>query len=93
MTTAAPVVERLDDYPLSGVDLSNLVTYPPKLRPVPVKPLFFDVAWNYIDYPGRGKAAVEDGTVAANGAAQQSEEEKIEEKKPAKRGWFGFGRS
>ncbi|KAI1327174.1 hypothetical protein F5Y16DRAFT_410518 [Xylariaceae sp. FL0255] len=37
--------------------LQNLVEYPPKIHPIPVKPLFFDVAWNYIDYPGRTPAA------------------------------------
>ena len=89
----SPLVERLhlnqyDD----DVDLSNLVNYPPTLQPVPVKPLFFDLAWNYIDYPGRKSVP----TVAANGtaaAAPPEVEEKNEEQKPAKRGWFGFGRS
>lgn len=45
-----PLVERLHQYG-AGVDLSNLVPYPPQMQPVPVKPLFLDVAWNYIDYP------------------------------------------
>ncbi|OQD75009.1 hypothetical protein PENDEC_c008G00435 [Penicillium decumbens] len=49
-TQQRPVVERLQQYQ-AGVDLSNLVPYPPQLQPVPVKPLFLDVAWNYIDYP------------------------------------------
>ncbi|KAF2194291.1 hypothetical protein K469DRAFT_709803 [Zopfia rhizophila CBS 207.26] len=88
MTNAAPVVERLDEYPASGfVDLTNLVTWPPKLKPVPVKPLFFDVAWNYIDYPGRGKRSEEQQP-----EKMLVEEKKAEESKPAKKGWFGFGR-
>jgi signal recognition particle subunit SRP68 len=87
LTNAAPVVERLNEYPTSGsVDLKNLVTWPPKLKPVPVKPLFLDVAWNYIEYPGR----------AAQTHAPEPEkmqvDEKAEEAKPAKKGWFGFGR-
>lgn len=55
-----------------------------------MKPLFFDVAWNYIEYPGSvigEKAAVarRQSVVSAvdgrqDGAAQQ------------KKGWFGFGR-
>jgi signal recognition particle subunit SRP68 len=87
LSNAAPVVERLNEYPASGtVDLRNLVTWPPKLKPVPVKPLFLDVAWNYVDYPGR----------AAQTALPETEktqvEEKVEEVKPAKKGWFSFGR-
>ncbi|OBT55794.1 hypothetical protein VE04_03968 [Pseudogymnoascus sp. 24MN13] len=83
-----PLVETLEHYPTSGeVDLSNLVSYPTKLEAVPVKPLFFDVAWNYIEYPGRSPQAT-----------AQVDEEKIpssrgEEKQEAKKGWFGFGRS
>jgi signal recognition particle subunit SRP68 len=87
LTSAVPVVERLNEYPTSGsVDLRNLVTWPPKLKPVPVKPLFLDVAWNYIEYPGR---------VAQTHAPEPEKmqvDEKAEEAKPAKKGWFGFGR-
>jgi signal recognition particle subunit SRP68 len=87
LTNAAPVVERLHEYPASGtVDLNNLVTWPPKLKPVPVKPLFFDVAFNYIDYPGRTKHA------DAAPEKMQVDEKRAEETKPAKKGWFGFGR-
>jgi signal recognition particle subunit SRP68 len=87
LTSAVPIVERLNEYPTSGsVDLKNLVTWPPKLKPVPVKPLFLDVAWNYIEYPGR---------VAQTHAPEPEKmqvDEKAEEAKPAKKGWFGFGR-
>lgn len=87
---APPLIERLDEYPAlgsGGVDLTNLVTYPPRVEAVPVKPLFLDVAWNYIDYPGRTKTdgdrinGVGDGGVG-----------KGEEKKEIRKGWFGFGR-
>jgi signal recognition particle subunit SRP68 len=78
---SVPIIDRLNTYSVQNVELSNLVTYPPKLQPVPVKPLFFDLAWNYIDYPGR---------VAAPAVAKS--EGVSEEKKPAKKGWFGFGR-
>jgi signal recognition particle subunit SRP68 len=84
---SVPVIERLDEYSAGGVDLSNLVTYPPKLQPVPVKPLFFDLAWNYIDYPGRLPPSGADENRSDNSQITE------EGKKPAKRGWFGFGRS
>jgi signal recognition particle subunit SRP68 len=88
LTSAAPAIERLDEYPAGGVDLSNLVAYPPKLQPVPVKPLFFDVAWNYIAYPGTSSAAAlkSDAGVTSKASAE-------EDKKPAKKGWFPFVRS
>ena len=85
------MIHDLNAYPTLGthVDLKNLVTYPPKLEPVPMKPLFLDVAWNYIEYPGRegvvGKKVVE--KLAVNGV---KEDDKQPEKK--NKGWFGFGR-
>ena len=79
-----PIVERLDEYD-DDLDLKNLVSYPPKLQPIPVKPLFFDLAWNYIEYPGRAPAAV-------NGDAVDGVKNAAEEKKETKKGWFGFGR-
>ncbi|KAF1823570.1 uncharacterized protein K489DRAFT_317544 [Dissoconium aciculare CBS 342.82] len=85
----APLSARLDQYPAPGVqvDLNNLVAYPPKLEPVPVKPIFLDVAFNYIEYPGRAAAQVVK-------AARPSEDSASEESaQPApKKGWFGFGR-
>ena len=84
---ALPMIERLDEYPANGADLTNLVTYPPKLQPVPVKPLFFDIAWNYLEYPGRAKS----GKVAVNGA-MDGVASQPQPKKDVKKGWFGFGR-
>jgi signal recognition particle subunit SRP68 len=80
----APIIERLDEYD-DDLDLTKLVTYPPKLQPIPVKPLFFDLAWNYIEYPGRTPEAVNSDTV--DGAAPKKAAEK-----ETKKGWFGFGR-
>jgi len=80
----APLIERMDDYPAGGADLSNLVDYPPKLRPVPVKPIFLDLAWNYIQYPGAVKQLQAAATPSDSSEAQKA---------PAKKGWFGFGRS
>jgi signal recognition particle subunit SRP68 len=82
----SPIVERLDEYD-DDLDLKNMVTYPPKLQPIPVKPLFFDLAWNYIEYPGRPHAAINGDVVDGAGSNNASDE-----KKDAKKGWFGFGR-
>lgn len=80
-----PLIEKLGQYPSEGVDLDNIVTYPPKLEPVPVKPLFLDVAWNYVQYPTTGdKVSVSQTKPGAKTEAEQQ---------PAKKGWFGFGRS
>ncbi|ESZ98675.1 hypothetical protein SBOR_0913 [Sclerotinia borealis F-4128] len=86
-----PLVERLHEFPADGiVDLRNIVTYPPKMDVVPVKPLFFDAAWNYIDYPGR---------TVKNVVEKIDVEEEIEDihseplhQQQQKKGWFGFGR-
>lgn len=72
------------------MDLSRLVQYPPKIEVVPVKPLFFDVAWNYIEYPGR--------RTQAPPTVQQVRQQDVEQERPsssssAKKSWFGFGRS
>lgn len=88
-TNAAPVVERLNEYPSSGsVDLKNLVTWPPKLKPVPVKPLFLDVAWNYVEYPGRAPKAQEPEPEPEKPTTEKKQPERPQPKK----GWFSFGR-
>ncbi|KAK4934873.1 signal recognition particle subunit srp68 [Elasticomyces elasticus] len=89
-TIQVPLIERLNrnEY-IENVDLTNLVNYPPKLRPVPVKPLFFDLAWNYIVYPSQKK----DGDASVNGKAEEEQKQKQDEpQKQTKKGWFGFGR-
>ncbi|KAF7550287.1 hypothetical protein G7Z17_g5820 [Cylindrodendrum hubeiense] len=83
------LVETLLDYPINGVDLTKIVEYPPKMALIPMKPIFLDVAWNYIDYPG--KAVVERQPAAAKEESTSSDAPAPQE--PAKRGWFGFGRS
>ncbi|UNI21750.1 signal recognition particle subunit srp68 [Purpureocillium takamizusanense] len=81
-----PLLERLQEYPPNGVDLSNIVEFPPKLALIPMKPIFLDVAWNYIDYPGKTSAATATPAAAPGPAKEQPAPQ-------AKRGWFGFGRS
>lgn len=91
LKTGQPLIEKLNEYPSQGVDLENLVTYPPKLEPIPVKPLFFDAAWNYIEYPGREveeKVKVENG-IKGKGAVDSGEKGTEQQQK---KGWFGFGR-
>lgn len=79
-----PLVERLDEYPPNDVDLTKLVTYPPKIEPIHVKPLFLDVAFNYIEYPGRTQKVHEKAVNGVVEGAKGGEEKK--------KGWFGFGR-
>ena len=83
----APLVERLKEYPRRKVDLTNLVTYPPRVEAIPVKPLFLDVAFSYIGYPGQTRSSAEKAVNGlSDGQASRAE------KKEAKKGWFGFGR-
>ncbi|KAM5438566.1 signal recognition particle subunit srp68 [Microsporum ferrugineum] len=85
--TLPPVLHRMNEYHLEGVNLGNLVAYPPRLEPIPVKPLFLDLAWNYIKYPmeKKGVLSTAPDTVAA-------EPTPAAEPKKEKKGWFGFGR-
>ena len=75
-----PLMGRLAEYPAGGVDLDNLVVFPPRVELVPVKPLFLDVAWSYMGYPSKERQP--------SGPAAAAETDA----KPQKKGWFGFGR-
>ncbi|KAK2612577.1 signal recognition particle subunit srp68 [Conoideocrella luteorostrata] len=82
----ARLVDSLHTYP-RRVNLRNLVQFPPKMELIPVKPIFLDVAWNYIDYPTREpQASTASATTAAAAGKKAGEEPK------KKGGWFGFGR-
>lgn len=90
---APPLLERLhlnqyDD----NVDLKNIVNYPPKLQPIPMKPLFFDLAWDYIQYPGQAQRVEEKVQNTVTAAASTPAKKDQTEEAPKKRGWFGFGR-
>ncbi|GAB0132532.1 hypothetical protein EsDP_00000965 [Epichloe bromicola] len=78
----ATLLESLNTYP-RRLNLRNIVQFPPKMALIPVKPIFLDVAWNYIDYPGRTSHSPLSGATAAAKADQEQ---------PKKKGWFGFGR-
>ncbi|KAK3379993.1 hypothetical protein B0T24DRAFT_717450 [Lasiosphaeria ovina] len=92
--SSRPLISQLSNYPSGAVDLKNIVVYPPHVESVPVKPLFLDVAWNYIDYPDKQaqhqqqqqQSGSRDRTTAQDKSAADSDV------KPQKRGWFGFGR-
>ncbi|KAK6346774.1 hypothetical protein TWF696_006883 [Orbilia brochopaga] len=86
-----PLIENLGAYPEAGVDFANLIDFPPKVKAVPVKPIFFDIAWNYIEYPGVEKGAAPVTTTPA--APAPMEFDSAPKQEPAqKRGWFGWGR-
>ncbi|CAH1992163.1 unnamed protein product [Acanthoscelides obtectus] len=49
-----PLVERLDEFREEPQLLSknpNLVPVPPAMEPVPAKPLFYDLALNFVEFP------------------------------------------
>lgn len=80
-----PLIGKLGQYPAEGVNLDNIVTYPPMLEPIPVKPLFLDVAWNYVQYPTTQ-------TEKPQISQEKSKANEEAEKPTPKKGWFGFGR-
>lgn len=56
------LLERLEEWPEQGIDFeSGIVSWPVKVLPVPVKPTFMDVAWNFIEYPDMKEARVISG--------------------------------
>ncbi|KAK0629962.1 hypothetical protein B0T17DRAFT_556280 [Bombardia bombarda] len=100
-SSSKPLVSQLSSYPAGGIDLENIVAYPPRVEAIPVKPIFLDVAWNYIDYPGNqagggGPKQAAATTAGKAGGAKKplttAEQQQEEAAKPQKRGWFGFGR-
>ena len=68
------LLERLHQWP-EKVDFENgIVQWPPKVQPVPVKPMFLDIAWNFIEYPSSEAAKKEQ-------AQRQADKKEAEEKK------------
>jgi len=50
----APLSDRLDEYILDeslSSKTPNVMVVPPPMRPIPCKPLFFDLAGNHVGYP------------------------------------------
>ncbi|CCU74223.1 signal recognition particle 68 kDa protein [Blumeria hordei DH14] len=84
----SPLAGNLHKYPNKSVDLSNLVICPSSLDIAPIKPLFFDAAWNYISYPGKEVKEVMNNNANVVGSLAGDEDKSNQ----GKRGWFGFGR-
>jgi len=85
-TGSIPLCERLGEYPAGHVDLDNIVVYPPEVQAIPAKPLFLDIAWNYVEYPD--KKGRPEGKARETLPDRASEPEQ----KPQKRGWFWSAR-
>lgn len=70
-----PLVTNLTSYPTHPIDLTNLVKYPPALEAIPVKPIFLDLAYNYIEYPSRRRSFPTSGAVQGGGEMVRGKEE------------------
>ena len=91
-----PLIDRLAEFPEGGVDLGHIVELPPKLASIPAKPIFLDVAWNFVDYPQadgqssvkKNAAAVTDKQQDGDGVAAAETGKPAEQ--PQRKGWFGL---
>ncbi|GAO18193.1 hypothetical protein UVI_02036940 [Ustilaginoidea virens] len=83
-----PLIKRLHVYP-RRINPRKIVEFPPKMELIPLKPIFLDVAWNYIDYPSRKYAEGASGSAPRGSTADQPAAQGDQTKK---KGWFGFGR-
>ncbi|CAJ0859699.1 2332_t:CDS:10 [Entrophospora sp. SA101] len=46
------LLENLNQYPTNfSKTNARLIKFPPEFSPIPAKPLFFDIAYNYLDFP------------------------------------------
>lgn len=73
-TSSQPLIKSLNQFPTTvalGAAADGIVgPFPPvAFETVPVKPIFLDVAWNYIDYPGRRRELASDTPVAGGTGA------------------------
>jgi signal recognition particle subunit SRP68 len=77
------VINSLFDYPGGEPEqvVKRLVDFNYKLQPVPVKPVFFDIAYNYIDYNEQEKAKV-----------MQQDEPRQQQQQQQKKGFLGLWR-
>ncbi|XP_037094102.1 signal recognition particle subunit SRP68-like [Pollicipes pollicipes] len=72
-----PLSERLDEYVDAPAAADRVCQMPPAMRPVPCKPLFFDLALNHLSLPelaaesGRPAAAAAPAGAAGQAAAAQ----------------------
>ncbi|KAF9997663.1 signal recognition particle subunit srp68 [Entomortierella chlamydospora] len=73
------LIKRLDTYPTSITSKANptvphLVDFPPAFQAIPAKPLFFDIAFNHMDYDH-------------NALAERAGHPKVQQSESG--GWFG----
>ncbi|KAG5365208.1 Signal recognition particle subunit SRP68 [Yarrowia sp. C11] len=75
-----PVSDNMDSYPMATAHdtAHNIVEFDQRLKPVLVKPVFFDIAYNYVQYPA--------GEVTESGKSGKVVEE---EQKTKKSGFLG----
>ena len=73
-----PLIDRLDTYyedPNLTSGKPNLANFPPNFKPIPCKPLFFDLAREHISFPDLSEKIKKPG----------------QEDKQGSQGWFGGG--
>jgi signal recognition particle subunit SRP68 len=94
-SSKAAVAESLDVYPIGAPSdvLARLVNFKPSLRAVPVKPVFYDIAFNYIGYLDasvKAEAIAAAASATAPAAARESSPgaEAIDSTTQQKRGGF-----
>lgn len=78
-------IRHLDVFPAKDLNLNKLVDLHPKLEPVPIKPIFLDLAYNYVQYPGQAETA--SNTISTSKTLTEQQEDK-----ESKKSWFGFRR-
>ena len=83
--TEQAFIRHLDVFPARDIDLDKLINLYPRLQPIPVKPIFLDLAYNYLQYPGQAETSSNTMLTSETLAQQQ---ESMENKKS----WFGFRR-
>ena len=78
--THAPLIDTLNVYN-EKIDFANLVPVKSAgkggVEPVPVKPVFFDIAWNFVQYPAKEEKKI-------------AEVKKADEAAPKKGGFLGL---
>lgn len=78
--THAPIIDTLDVYN-EKVDFQNLVPIGDSkgwnIEPVPVKPIFFDIAWNFVSYPNpEGAEGKKQAKAQGQGQGQEASSKK-----------------
>jgi signal recognition particle subunit SRP68 len=95
------LAEHLDEYLEEGDALASgdgkLTKFPPDFLPVPCKPLFFDLAWNHVEFP-RVDHKMEVTPAKAKKVAQQQQQQEQQQQQTGGlsgfvKGLWGWGSS